>query len=232
MYRMSIELSVSDLEIISSDVFETQIHIKSSKNGSHISLPENITIVEENGELSIRETFKDGLSLKTLGKFLTGENNSVYMKIEIPENQRVDHAYMSLKAGDLRLKNIKFGTVDIKSLAGDVKANGISAETFRAALMAGDLKVKGSFHDVDIDVKAGDVKLSPSDAVQTINIHAAVGDTRLELPNIAEYALFSSLGMGELKFKGFTAPVHYDEQSEKKIVVKSKVGDLKIYQSF
>ena len=60
MYRMSIELSVSDLEIISSDVFETQIHIKSSKNGSHISLPENITIVEENGELSIRETFKIG----------------------------------------------------------------------------------------------------------------------------------------------------------------------------
>lgn len=233
MYQFNIELAISDLEIMSSDCDEVQVHIKNSRNGSLISIPESISIKEEHDMLIVKETIaKDGFNLKEIGKFFTGETKSLYLLIEVPKSYSVSHAFISLKTGDLRLNAFKCAKLDIKALAGDVKGNHLEIESLSASLAAGDIKLKGTMKEVDIDVKAGDVKLSPSTEVTAINIRAAVGDIRLELPNASEFAVFSDLTLGDFKQKRFDGPVTFDASSEKKISVKANVGDFRIYHSF
>ncbi|MBM7561147.1 DUF4097 family beta strand repeat-containing protein [Fusibacter tunisiensis] len=233
MYNIDIELAFSDLEIVTSTVQEINVHIKKSRNGDLIPLPPSIDIQEDETGLIIKESFGDnGFTLKEFGKFLTGENRSVYLYIEIPQDFVIEHALIVLKTGDLRLNGITCNTVEIKALAGDVKGKDVVIESIQATLAAGDIKLFGEIEEIHLDLKAGDIKLSPSVNVESININSAVGDVKLELPNVSDYAVFSSLSLGELKFKRFESPVTLNPESEKKIFVKSKVGDFKIYKSF
>jgi hypothetical protein len=233
MYNINIELAFSDLEIAMADVEEINVHIKKSRNGDLISLPPSIEILEDDAGLVIKESFgEDGINLKEIGKFFTGENRSVYLYVEIPEKLQLEHTLISLKTGDLRLTDFKCNTVELKTLAGDIKGNNVIIENIQATLAAGDIKLFGDLREVHLDTKAGDIKLSPSPNVENINISSAAGDVKLELPNISEFAVFSSLTLGDFKFKKFDGPVIFNQESDKKIYVKSKVGDFKIYQSF
>lgn len=233
MYNINIELAFSELEIVTADVEEINVHIRKSRNGDLISLPPTISIQEDDMGLVINESFgEEGFNLKEIGKFFNGINRSVYLYIELPRDLEIDHTLIKLKAGDLRLTDFSCETIEIKAMAGDVKGNNVHIQNIQATLAAGDIKLFGDIKEVHLDLKAGDIKLSPSVHVQNININTAAGDVKLELPNVSEFAVISSLTIGELKFKRFDSPVTLTPDSEKKIFVKSKVGDFKIYQTF
>lgn len=233
MYYIKIELGISDLEICSKDISETQVHILSSKSGHLLPRPKNLFISEEENTLTVKEEFGDqGFSLKDIGKFFTEEYKSVYLRVEIPSSYLIENVYLSLSTGDLRIHDFACSNIEMKLKAGDIKCENVTFDKVSAHLAAGDLKLLGNFKEIDANLTAGDMKISPSSLLQTANLNAALGDIKLELPNLNTYALFPSLGLGKIKYKGFNEPVEFLLDAEKRISVNVKMGDLKIYHSF
>lgn len=233
MYFIKAELAISDLELTSADILETQVHILSSRSGHLLPTPKNLSITEENNTLIIKEHFSDnGFSLKDLGKFFSEEYKSVYIKVEIPKSYDVENVYLSLSTGELKIHHFKGVNIEMKLKAGDIKCENITFDKVSAHLAAGDLKMLGTFKEIDAKLTAGDMKISPSSMLEKANLHAALGDIKLELPDLQNYALFPSIGLGKIKYKGFEAPIELPTASDKQISAVLKVGDLKIYHQF
>lgn len=229
MYNIYVELAISSLEIISADVEETQVYVKSSKNGNPIPMPSNLSISETNETLSIKEEFKD--FIHKLGGFFNNKMNVVHIKVEIPLHYTVENISAVLSLGDLFLTDLTCETMRLKSHTGNIHIKNINCESLHASLSVGNIKASGSFHEVDLDLKTGNAKVTPSLKLKQINIKMGTGDINLFLPEIKEYSIYTSMKFGEYRLKGFDK-THFHEKNndEKKIQVYSALGDFTIYR--
>lgn len=232
-YDILVDLSVSDLEIVSKDVSEVQVKIKGSRSGRLIEIPDNLTIEEVEGSLTIKEHFaENGFGLKEIGKLFFGDNKGIYVKVEVPHHYEVGNVQLNIATGDVRLNGLTCDVLDCQLKVGGLKGEGVSIDQFRAKMSAGDIKVFGTMRQMAIESSAGDIKLSPSNQLEVATITTKLGDVKLELPDIHQYTIDPSLALGEVKFKGFDKEPTLAVASNKKISVSSKVGDCKIYYSF
>lgn len=232
-YDILIDLSVSDLEIVSAEVNEVQVKIQGSRAGRLIEIPDNITIEEVEGSLTIKEHFaENGFGLKEVGKLFFGDNKGIYVKVEVPFHYEIGKVQLSLATGDVKLNGLTCDVLECLIKLGNLKGEAVSIDQFRAKLGTGDIKVFGVMKQLDLEATTGDIKISPSGQMAFANLSTATGDIKIELPEVHQYSVDSSLVLGELKFRGFDTKNPAAESSDKKISVASKLGDCKIYNSF
>lgn len=166
----SYDFSNEELTDMIIDMNDADINIKyGTKFSVDASFPEKCepTVELKGGKLTIvqRENVKH-----------ISYSDGFKVDIMVPNGTDLDTLRIEVSAGDIDIKDIKAGILDIDANAGDIDIKDMIAEKIDIDANAGDIDVTGVKADsVDIEANAGDINLTDSTA-KSADVNANAGD--------------------------------------------------------
>ncbi len=212
---LAIDYNVADITIVATDSEKLSVTYTCPYNRKG-DLNE-ITITEENGNLSIVERTKQHISLS----FFNFYDHKV--SINVPKDRVLD-IKIQTNTGDIKLGDGTFGKIDLDTDTGDITLGAITANEIALSLDTGDVDFNGALtaDTLAIETDTGDIDGDGVITAQTVTIKTSTGDVDLTLSGTqTDYTIVAETNTGDQN-------IHTGGNGEKKLSVTCSTGDIEI----
>ena len=214
-----IDSDTANVNIIESDNNKIRLLIHNKK--------ENTTVDVKDEELNIKTKIDKC-------KFICFNPRITQIDLYLPSEYK-DKVVLENKVGDIKIENLKYMMLDLKTTTGDVEIDSIDSgvlktttgdvrikniETLDIETTTGDIDLGKVNNKLDIDVKTGDIKVDEANLKANSSISTKTGDIKiLKTENIY---IDASTKTGDVKIE------NNDRRSELELKIKTKTGDIKV----
>lgn len=201
-------------------------------------------ITEEENKLKVVFEQKSKISFNLFKK-------TPYVKVYVPKNYN-SNILVDSNVGDLKIKNLKYASLNAKANVGDIKVKEIDnaivnvntgdvkiekVNRLTSDMGTGDLKII-SVNELVSKNKTGDVKINSVNGF--VNITSTTGDIKIETANITKNSKITS-NTGDVKIMNTTGCYvegktnvgdnninNNDRKSNVELIINNNIGDIKV----
>lgn len=216
---LDIKTSEADIIIEGKDIENIKVELYSN----------NVESYEINDEDIIKVELKE----KKYGFFKIGRKTP-NVKIYLPTSYS-NRIKTNNNLGDTDIKGIKDASINIKTDVGDLKVDEIDKANITSRV--GDIKIK-KVNELVVDSDIGDIKINNIN--NSLDINSKAGDVKIESVNLKENSLIKS-NTGDIKIKSTTGCYidgssnvgdvninNNDRKSDLVLTIKNNLGDIKV----
>lgn len=192
--KISIDVTSTDIEIISTDEDEITVHL-------YGEVPTN-----RNTELPALIAYKTGSELRIeiekpriimVGINIWRAKLDVYVPEDLIETLKVDTA-----SSDTRMSNLSINKIIVNTVSGDFKGEALAANSFKLNSTSGDIEIKDHKGEIKIDSVSGDVMLVNGDEDGDIEVSTISGNVYVEREDSCNIRIGTISGEVEINLSG------------------------------
>jgi lia operon protein LiaG len=180
----------ADINVIPVDTNEVSAHFYGNSTSNQVEKYPKLTGKIENNKIIIKveETFKIGFNI--------GFNNNLKLDISVPKAYSEDIS-INTTSGDTFIEKLSLNNFKFNSVSGELDLNKLNSKVSELSTVSGDLTVTEFTGDIALNSVSGKLSVDYASFDNDIRVGTTSGDTKIILPENAEFYLDFSTVSGD-----------------------------------